>query len=103
MRSAVIAQPGNAFIYGPAALQVFHRVLKVKLAGKSPTEYLEQRVLKRLGLDPQRLSATGLAEFHPRVPNTSPDSRASNRRIDLVILNSATNAAEEPKSAVNSR
>src|SRR5438477_4267887 len=30
LRSAVIAQPGNAFIYGPAALQVFDRVLKVK-------------------------------------------------------------------------
>ena len=50
------------------------------------------------GLDPQRLSATGFAEFHPRVPNTSAEHRASNRRIDLVILNSATNSAEEPTS-----
>ena len=49
------------------------------------------------GLGPERLSATGLAEFHPRVPNTSPESRASNRRIDLVILNQATTTAEEPR------
>jgi chemotaxis protein MotB len=49
-------------------------------------------------LDPQRLSATGFAEFHPRVSNTSPENRASNRRIDLVILNSATISAEEPTS-----
>lgn len=48
------------------------------------------------GLAPDRLSATGFAEFHPRVPNTSADARASNRRIDLVILNAATTTAEEP-------
>jgi chemotaxis protein MotB len=48
------------------------------------------------GIAPQRLSATGFAEFHPRVPNTSAESRASNRRIDLVILTQNTAAAEEP-------
>jgi hypothetical protein len=30
------------------------------------------------------------------VPNTSPESRAENRRVDLIILNPATSAAEEP-------
>jgi chemotaxis protein MotB len=49
------------------------------------------------GLNPARLSATGLAEFHPRVPNSSPENRASNRRIDLVILNQATTTTEEPR------
>jgi CubicO group peptidase (beta-lactamase class C family) len=48
------AEPGSAFIYGPAALQVFHRVLKEKLRGDSPTHYLERRVLHRLGLGSQR-------------------------------------------------
>lgn len=48
------------------------------------------------GLQPVRFSATGYGEFHPRVPNTSPETRASNRRIDLVILNAATSSAEEP-------
>jgi chemotaxis protein MotB len=55
------------------------------------------------GLNPTRLSATGLAEFHPRVPNTSPENRASNRRIDLVILNATTTSAEEPSSSGASR
>jgi CubicO group peptidase (beta-lactamase class C family) len=50
----VIADPGSAFIYGPGALQVFHEVLKKKLRGQSPTHYLEHRVLRRLGLGPQR-------------------------------------------------
>lgn len=48
------------------------------------------------GLAPARLSATGYGEFHPRVPNGTAETRASNRRIDLVILNAATTNREEP-------
>jgi chemotaxis protein MotB len=51
------------------------------------------------GFQPERLSATGFGEFHPRVPNTTPESRAANRRIDLVVLNQATTTAEEPAQA----
>ena len=42
---------------------------------------IQQRV------EPERLSATGYAEFQPRVPNVSDEARALNRRIDLVIAN----------------
>lgn len=52
IRGSLVAKPGSAFIYGPAALQVFHQVLKEK--GKSPTRFLERRVLHRLGLGSQR-------------------------------------------------
>jgi chemotaxis protein MotB len=38
------------------------------------------------GVAPARLSAAGYAEFHPRVPNDTPENRAANRRIDIVIL-----------------
>ncbi len=54
LRLPMVAEPGKAFIYGPAALQVFHQVLKEKLEGKTPTEYLERRVLRRMHLGPQR-------------------------------------------------
>ena len=54
IRAGIVAEPGSAFIYGPAALQVFHHVLKEKLRGDSPTHYLERRVLHRLGLGSQR-------------------------------------------------
>ena len=57
MRARAVAEPGRAFIYGPAALQVFHQVLKEKLRGDSPTHYLERRVLHRLGLGSQRYLA----------------------------------------------
>ena len=54
IRAPMAAQPGSAFIYGPAALQVFHRVLKERLHEQTPTHYLERRVLHRLGLGRQR-------------------------------------------------
>ena len=54
IRARVVAEPGSAFIYGPAALQVFHQVLKEKLRDQTPTRFLERRVLHRLGLGRQR-------------------------------------------------
>ena len=50
----VVGQPGSTFTYGPAALQVAYEVFKRKLRGESPTHYLERRVLRPLGLGPQR-------------------------------------------------
>ena len=54
LRLPMVAKPGQAFIYGPSALQVFHQVLKEKLHRETPTEYLEKRVLRRMRLGPQR-------------------------------------------------
>ena len=53
------SEPGGSFIYGPAALQVFHEVLKRKLAARreTPTAFLERRVLRALGLGAQRYMA----------------------------------------------
>ena len=50
----IVAEPGSFFIYGPAALQVFHQALKKKLRDQTPTHFLERRVLRRLGLGRQR-------------------------------------------------
>jgi len=54
LRLPIVAEPGRAFIYGPSCLQVFHQVLKQKLGDRSPSDYLERRVLRRLHLGPQR-------------------------------------------------
>jgi chemotaxis protein MotB len=52
------------------------------------------------GIDPVRLSAAGYGEFHPRVANDTPENRARNRRIDIVILDSSPlNVAEESRKA----
>jgi CubicO group peptidase (beta-lactamase class C family) len=58
IKRPMVAAPGKSFIYGPSQLQVFHEVLRRKLADskrkESPTRYLERRVLKPLGLGSQR-------------------------------------------------
>lgn len=56
LKQAVVGTPGHSFIYGPAALQVVHEILKRRLSSKdeSPTRYLERRVLRPMGLGPQR-------------------------------------------------
>jgi chemotaxis protein MotB len=43
-------------------------------------------LVETLGFDPTRLSAAGYGEFHPRAANDSPENRARNRRVDIVIL-----------------
>jgi chemotaxis protein MotB len=48
---------------------------------------------------PDRLSAAGYAEHHPRVSNATDADRAKNRRVDIVILNQTTMQAEEPAAA----
>ncbi|MGD2270050.1 MAG: OmpA family protein [Desulfobacterales bacterium] len=37
-------------------------------------------------VDPRKLSAVGLGEYHPLVPNDTPENRRLNRRVDIVIL-----------------
>jgi outer membrane protein OmpA-like peptidoglycan-associated protein len=47
-------------------------------------------LIERVEFDPRRLSAAGYGEFHPRVANDSPENRAHNRRVDIVILEAAS-------------
>ncbi|WP_395750388.1 serine hydrolase [Prosthecobacter sp.] len=55
LKAGAVASPGRSFIYGPAALQVFHELLARKLKQKqTPTHYLERKVLGPLGLGSQR-------------------------------------------------
>ena len=37
-------------------------------------------------MDPRRLSAAGYGEFHPRTSNATAAGRASNRRVDVVVV-----------------
>ena len=45
-------------------------------------------------MDPRRLSAAGYGEFHPRSSNATADGRASNRRVDVIVIPPA--AADKP-------
>ena len=48
-------------------------------------------------MDPRRLSAAGYGEFHPRASNATSDGRASNRRVDVVVVLPPAAKASEGK------
>jgi hypothetical protein len=57
-----------------------------ELSTARATELVKIFVL-RYHVIPSRLSAARFAEFHPADDNSTPEGRAHNRRVDIVILN----------------
>jgi chemotaxis protein MotB len=55
-----------------------------------------QFLIEAGGVAASRLAAAGYAEYRPRLPNDSPDHRARNRRVDIVILDPSA-AGQEPR------
>ena len=51
------------------------------------------------GLSPQRISALGNGEYKPRSKNDTDAHRASNRRVDVVILDTDANSAAQAAAA----
>jgi chemotaxis protein MotB len=45
-------------------------------------------LLNNFDVDSNKISATGYAEFRPLADNATPEGRARNRRVDLVMLSS---------------
>lgn len=43
------------------------------------------RYLMQLGIERERMTATGLADLEPLFPNNTPDNRAKNRRVEIVL------------------
>ena len=43
-------------------------------------------LIQKHGLDPEKVSVVGYAEYRPLAPNTSDENRSRNRRVDIVIL-----------------
>jgi len=51
--------------------------------------------IKNHNVDPRRLAAEGFSEFHPLVPNDTPENREKNRRVEIIFIKK-----EEPKSPI---
>jgi len=43
------------------------------------------RILMQMGIEPKRLTSTGLADMNPLFPNTTEEYRAQNRRVEFVL------------------
>jgi len=42
--------------------------------------------IENFKFEPQRLAASGYAEFHPVASNDTPEGRGQNRRVDIIVL-----------------
>lgn len=51
-------------------------------------------LLKNFDVDANKISATGYAEFRPIADNATPEGRARNRRVDLVMLSGEAERGE---------
>src|SRR5579885_860684 len=60
---------------------------------------LVKLLIMQYHFEPARLSAAGYAEFQPVASNDTPEGRARNRRLDIVILNPPSREALAPPSA----
>jgi len=53
------------------------------------------------GINPERLKASGYADTRPLVSNATPEGRAQNRRVEIVILNISGAELTSPKKEEN--
>ena len=54
-------------------------------------------LIDKYDFSPDRISASGYAEYRPLFSNDTSENRAKNRRVDIVIL-SATQGSDEPEA-----
>jgi len=51
-------------------------------------------LVSRYGFSPEKLSAAGYGEFRPIADNETPEGRARNRRVDILVMNSSLTRSE---------
>lgn len=98
-RSAAILDGGTATLDEVADLIVAHPNFAVYVDGHADStgenEYNQELSLRRAeavvtylvaaGVDPGQLAPRGFGETRPRAPNTSPEGRADNRRVEFTL------------------
>jgi chemotaxis protein MotB len=53
--------------------------------------------IEKAKIDPTHIEVVSFSKYRPRVPNTSADNRAKNRRIEIVVVNRSVNQLMEMK------
>ena len=64
---------------------------------------LVRLLIQRYRFSPERLSAAGYAVYHPIASNDTPEGRAQNRRVDLVILSEHVFRTAAPENNTSSK
>jgi chemotaxis protein MotB len=51
-----------------------------------------ETLINNHGIDPERLEATGNSDTQPVVPNNTPQHRAENRRVEIIVFSTTVNS-----------
>jgi len=99
-RSAALTPAGQAAVRRAAEILIANPTVRVRIEGHTDTDgsapanlalsrARAQTVLdtlRSLGVAAERMTSTGYGETRPKVPDTSPANKATNRRVEFVIL-----------------
>lgn len=53
---------------------------------------------QNMGIEPERMSAEGFAEYKPIAPNDTPENRAKNRRVEIYVKPSPLDMADDTET-----
>lgn len=56
---------------------------------------VNELLIESVNIAPQKVSIVGYGEYRPKVPNTTEENKALNRRVNIVILNSMYNPSSD--------
>jgi chemotaxis protein MotB len=56
-------------------------------------------LLNESGVDPQRISIAGYAQYHPSASNDTSEGRRANRRVDIVVVSASNSSVAKPSNA----
>ena len=54
-------------------------------------------------INPNRISLKGYGEFNPIVPNDTPENKAKNRRVDILVVEERESKTENKNNNVENK
>lgn len=100
--SSVIAQlpAGGVRVEGHTDDQPIHSALYASNweLSSARASAIARLLLEHSHTDPATLAVAGYAEFHPVASNATPEGRAQNRRVDIVLLAKPNTRSNPPES-----
>ena len=60
-------------------------------------------LIENKNINPNRISLKGYGEFNPIVPNDTPENKAKNRRVDILVVEERESKTENKNNNVENK
>lgn len=78
----------------------------IGLTGSISTERalsIVRYLIENKNINPNRISLKGYGEFNPIVPNDTPENKAKNRRVDILVVEERESKTENKNNNVENK